>query len=422
MRRASLSHQEAVAVWLTSMESRVLPAERLLSGVCERLVDRGVPLWRVVTSLRPKHPDVFARNFRWHIGEGCMVESRSHGLIETPAFQDSPVKAIFEGAGAIRCKLTGPDADLRYPVCRELAAEGATDYLVCPVELAFERTFLSWCTKAEGGFTDEHLWEIGAITEPLALRLALENERYTTRCLLEVYLGRNAAQRVLSGSFKRGGGEAIECAIWFCDMRGFTEMADRMPASEVVRTLDRFFETVAGPIEAHGGEILKFIGDAVLAIFPLSTDAARFPSLRPPEAAPDPRRSERPPAPRVHTSAAEICAGALDAARAALEALDELNEDRRDRPIGLGIALHTGEVMYGNIGARDRLDFTVIGAAVNEVTRVESMCKPLGARLLLTRAFVRTWGGSATSVGKHALKGVSEPQELFTLDNEARDF
>jgi adenylate cyclase len=377
---------ESTRSWLIDVSSRALPVEELIAGVSERLLANGVPLWRTTTSVLTKHPELFVRNIEWIAGEGATIAQRWHHMVEQRVFLDSPVHAIRQGASQIRCRLSGPDADLRYPICRDLAAQGATEYFALPIEFGDgQRTFVSWATKCEGGFTDADLDALSAVKDVLALRLELESHRFTTRSLLEVYLGQNAATRVLNGAFKRGHGESIRAAIWFCDMRGFTALADRAPASEVVATLDRFFECVAGPIGARGGEILKFIGDAVLAIFPVQGDASG------------------------------VCADALAAAEDALTAIDRMNEDR-DPKIGLGIALHLGDVMYGNIGASNRLDFTVIGAAVNEVTRVESMCRPLGARLLLTSAFVYSWRGStAQSLGKHVLKGVSEPQEIFTL-------
>jgi adenylate cyclase len=301
-------------------------------------------------------------------------------------YKNSPVAQIHEGAASVRRRLHGAGAVLDFPILEEIAALGATDYFAAAlVHGDGDRSYFSWATDADGGFSDEAILRLSRLVPFVGVRIELDSARYTLRSLLEVYLGHNAAARVLSGRFRRGQGETLRCAILFSDMRGFTSLADHASPHDVVATLDAYFEKVAGPISTHGGEVLKFVGDAVLAIFP------------------------------CHDGDASACARAVEAARDALGGLDALNATRTAPPLALGIALHLGEVMYGNIGARDRLDFTVIGAAVNEASRVEGMCKTLGVPVLLTRAFQGAYPGAATSVGHHALKGVSEPHELFTL-------
>lgn len=207
-----------------------------------------------------------------------------------------------------------------------------------------------------------------------------------TQSLLEVYLGKNASRRVLEGAFRRGEGEEIDAAIWFCDMRGFTALSDRTPARQVVAILDAYFEVLAAAVEEQGGEILKLIGDAMLAVFPLGADGA-----------------------------AHGCRRALAAGLSALEAVRAWRE-RSGHNVELGIALHVGRVMYGNIGGRERLDFTVIGASVNEVCRVESLAKGLGVPLLMTAELAAALGrDDVVSLGFHALKGVGEPREILTI-------
>jgi adenylate cyclase len=214
--------------------------------------------------------------------------------------------------------------------------------------------------------------------------------RHGLRSLLEVYLGKNAAQQVLTGSFRRGAGQLLSAAIWFCDLRGFTAFSDARPATEVVATLDRYFETVGGAVEAEGGEILKFIGDAMMAVFPVA------------EAGPG-----------------ESCRKALAAASRALAGLEQLNADRSARgqdELRVGIALHLGDVMFGNIGARSRLDFTIIGHSVNEAARLESLSKELHVPLVLSGTFVRAAGMTdAKLLGMYQLRGVRAAQEVFTL-------
>jgi len=385
------SQLNPVADWLLR-ETRSVAPQELLAQLAERLSATGIPVWRANTSIPTLHPQTYVMNLTWTSERGPEARVRPHERVETAAYKDSPVAAVAQGAPSVRCRLAGPDADTSYAICRELADAGATDYLCLPLVFTSGiRKFISWATKAPGGFTREHAQLLVDLAAVLALRLEIESARYTLRSLLDVYLGQNAAERVLGGAFKRGTGVRIRAAIWFCDLRGFTEMSDHAPADEVVAMLDRYFESVGGPIAEHGGEILKFIGDAVLAIFTVNDGGDAGASAR-----------------------------ALAAATGAVAAMRKLGAEQAaaGRPaMGLGIALHFGEVMYGNIGARDRLDFTVIGAAVNEACRVESMCKPLALPLLATRDFLERVDDKTMfrSVGTHKLKGVAQEKELFTV-------
>lgn len=367
--------------WLLAQGSE-LGAEQLLDGLARSMIAKGFPLMRVSTSLLTLHPEVYVRNLVWTREEGTSSMYRLHDYKLRADYTNSPVAAIHQGAASVRGRLEGPPAEIGYPILVALAKQGATDYLALP--LVFEkgrRSYVSFTTDRAGGFTDEHIQELERLLPVLSLRFALESANYTTRCLLEVYLGPNAAKRVLAGAFRRGGGEMIRAAIFTCDMRGFTAMSDRLPAREVVAVLDRYFEGVAVPVEKHGGEVLKFIGDAVLAIFPIESDPG------------------------------DACRRALAAAEEGLAALQTFSAD-----VGVGLALHVGEVMYGNIGAPGRLDFTVIGAAVNETCRVESLCKTLDVPLLMTATFAAACGDiPVVSLGRHALKGVKEPVEIRTL-------
>lgn len=388
---------DPLAVWLLGSGSRGLGCEELLAQLASKVGEHGIDVWRIVVSIPTAHPEVYVRNIEWSKRTGSLVRLRRRDVVETLGYLLSPVADIHKGSGPIRCRLEGL-TEFPYPICKEVAEQGGTDYIALPLVFSDgRRSFVSWATDRAGGFRDEDIAMLEEMVPYLALRFELESAYFTMRCLLEVYLGGNAAERVMAGAFRRGEGESIRAAIWFCDMRNFTVMADTRPAVEVVATLDRFFEAVAGPIRSHGGEILKFIGDAVLAIFPVREDGAEV-----------------------------VCRNALAAAENAVTAISAMNaesggEDGNAPPIALGIALHLGDVMYGNIGAEDRLDFTVIGAAVNEVCRVESLCKTVDAPLLMTKSFAEACGDArSTSVGMHALKGVHEPQEIFTLQDFVR--
>ena len=355
-----------------------------MRGLVAELAAEGVAVWRARYALMTKHPEVLWRSVRWRAGE-VDIEDQPHERLDEPFYMDSPVHAVREGATSIRVPLGS--GIMPYPVCEDLRAQGGTDYFI--QRLAFttgQVSYVSWAASEPGGFTDAAIATLERIRLFLARRLELESAYYATRALLGVYLGHNAARRVLAGEFQRGKGELIDAAIWFSDMRDFTALSDRATPAVVIAKLDRYFDAVASAISAGGGEVLKFIGDAVLAIFPVGGDAR------------------------------SACRRALDAAVAALAAIDRLGDD-----ISIGVALHRGQVMYGNIGAKDRLDFTVISSAVNEASRLEGLCKRLATPLALSEAFVGAAGlENVLDLGSHELKGVSAPLHVFTPGHLAR--
>jgi adenylate cyclase len=377
--------------WLLDPATRNLRIEAAFTRLVAILAEHGLPLARIRLTLPTLHPEIYVRTLTWTRERGALLQLPLHEITYKLVYRDSPVAAIHAGAGPIRCRLKGPDADLRYPICRELAEKGLTDYLCAPLELSGgRRTYVSVSTAAAHGFDDAALAAFIGVLPQLALWIELKSAQDGARALLEVYLGKNAAERVLAGEVRRGTGATVHAAIWTCDLRGFTAMSDALPAAEVVRTLDGYFEAVAGPIGDLGGEVLKFIGDAVLAIFPVADGDRRA-----------------------------ACRLALQAAERAVDAMDELNRARAgagEPRLELGLAVHVGEVMYGNIGARERLDFTVIGAAVNEACRMESLCKALKTPLLVSAACAGSLADPRlVSLGEHALRGVAEPLSLFTL-------
>ena len=246
----------------------------------------------------------------------------------------------------VRCRLDLPAAELAHPVLLELKAAGGTDYLVLPLAMedaltpftisAYRRQWIAFATDLATGFSDEDVAAMRELLPFISQRLTHECSKQAARSLLRIYLGANAAERILAGQFRRATAQAIRAVIWYCDMRGFTALSDANPAAEVVKTLDAYFDCVASPIDDHGGEVLKFIGDAVLGIFPIEDAGPGEPCRR--------------------------ALAAVDDARANLARLNADRATRGEPALGLGIALHAGEVMYGNIGAKNRLDFTVIGA------------------------------------------------------------
>jgi adenylate cyclase len=353
----------------------------LIDALVERLAAAGVRLVRLRLGLNTMHPEVAAVGPTWIRGLGSTRDPVTHRFVERArASGKQPIPQINDGI-VDELHLPLDDANLaEYPVLAEMRARGHTDYFIQLLEFEKRRSFVAWSSDAPGGFSDGELAVLRAIRPFLCLRSELVSAYEVTHQLLQVYLGQNAARRVLAGAFRRGQGEQIRAVIWICDVRGFTTWVDGAPVGEVLPQLDAHFERVARPITDGGGEILKFIGDALLAIFPIGDDQS------------------------------DACRRALAAADLALAAV------AADGRLGMGIGLHLGDVVYGNIGASDRLDFTVIGGAVNEVSRVESLCKELEVPLLCTAAFARALGGAQLkSLGRHGLRGVAEPAELFTL-------
>jgi adenylate cyclase len=374
-----------LSAWLLDPATGQLEPDRLLDGLVQRLAS--LDLHRIGFWIPTKHPELWGNQLIWEAESGARVIRRGHAVVDSDAFLGSPSEELHRShATTLRCRLDREPDRSRFQMLRAQAEAGATDYLLLTLEPGVPHgPWVSFTTRRPGGYEASHLELLRALTPLLGLHARLAGAQLATRSLLEVYLGRNAALRVLAGEFRRGTGSELEAALFFCDMRGFTELSDRLPARAVVGVLDRYFEHVAGPIEEQGGEILKFIGDATLAVFPIEGEGT------------------------------DACRRALAAARAVQSNMRSFS-DREAGRVQLGIALHAGRVLYGNIGGRERLDFTVIGASVNEVCRVEAMCKPLQEPLLMTRAFADGVGDAdLVSLGHHALKGVAQPAELLTI-------
>ena len=374
-----------VLEWFSSDACRALSMNATLDAMGNLLCAQGFPMWRISTSLFTSHPEIHARELVWTRGVGVRTREMPYGVLDSPAFQASPIAAVFGGESRIRCRLWIDEERRRFPVLDDLALAGATDYVINGVHFSDGRiNCISVASDRAGGFTEAECEALRKILPMASMRLELESHRFAMQSLLAVYLGSNAATRVATGAFRRGTGEKIEAAVWFSDLRGFTALGDTCSPEEVVARLDAHFERIGGAVEGEGGEILKFIGDAVLAIFPCRDGG--------PQAACE--RAAR---------AAEACQRAMDADRAGGAPMLEV-----------GIALHLGEVMYGNIGTQNRLDFTVIGAAVNVASRVEGMCKSLGQRVLLTGEVAQHLKGTPlTALGDYTLRGVAAPVALY---------
>jgi len=362
--------------WLIRRGRYCTNIAELLGGFAGQLVNEGVPIERSALFLRTLHPRILATAYTWRVEDHHVsIVERGHGTQRGDAFLDSPIKPIFEGAPGVRRRLADPDCPRDFPILKDFDEEGATDYLVLPVPFSDGKRYaISYTTRRHGGFDDAHLERLVAVTPTLALVVEAFLVREIAANLVDTYLGHKTGERVLDGQIERGASETIRAAIWFSDLRGFTAMSERLRPPVLLDLLNDHFEQVVIAVEAQGGEVLKFIGDAMLAIFPLSD----------------------------YGDTAAACGAALGAATDALSRTAARNAARTrafQPPINFGVALHLGEVSYGNIGSPDRLDFTVIGPAVNHAERIESQCRRMDRQLLTSATFAAVVRQPLDSVG-----------------------
>ena len=373
--------------WLDAGASGARLPEALIGQLNQRIVAQGVDLARVAVFVRTLHPNVAGRAFFWRAENPGHVEVdiAEHDWMGSADHLASPIHAVTTTGQEIRRRLADPACPMDFPILAELRAEGMTDYYATPLpSLTGEKLMSTFTTRRPGGFTEAELAALRRLRAPVGRVAEILGWRRKAQNILEAYLGKSAGEKVLSGLIRRGDGEEIRAVIWFCDLRDSTPLADSMSRDEFLRLLNDFFECVLSPVLERNGEVLRFIGDAALAIFPVGTDPA------------------------------EACRRALDAARHSLARLEALNR-KREHPLRFGIGLHMGDVLYGNIGTASRLEFTVIGAAANEAARIEALCKTLGVPFVLSGRVAAHVPG-CRSLGRHALRGVAEPVEVFTLD------
>jgi adenylate cyclase len=383
--------------WLLG-PARCLDGPVLLDQLSRRLSDAGVPVWRTTLHLPKLHPQSDAVGFRWY-SDGRCTETREvlRELRETDSYLDSPFAVLHATGQRVRCRLVGPEADVAYPICHELAAEGATDYTLLPMGFGREsRAVLGMTTKAEGGFTDDQMALVEQVLPVLSATAEILMGRQTTSDLLHAYLGKQAARRILDGQVLLGKGIRLNAVLLVCDMRDFAHHMETLPRSDLGDLMRDYFASVVEAIHDAEGDVLKFMGDGLLAIFPVE----------------DGEEQE------------VACVRALMAAQKAFANLDGMNAERAadGRPTcDAGIALHVGEMFYGNIGAGARLDFTVMGPAVNRASRIEGLCRPIGERILTSAEFAALCPVQLVSAGRHALKGIAGEQEIFVplMDDRA---
>ena len=406
---------DGLRLWLVERGLLGLPVGEQISGFCRRICDGGFSMKRASVGMYTLHPRYGSHTFTWRPeAEGIEHIPRERAALGRDVYLKSPVHHMrSRGVLTLRRRLDEDEGE-EFLIFPELRAEGLVDYAaflvlhdpalvkvaaeraetdgsVARPDLALNGLFFSCATERPEGFDEGHLGQIFEALPYLALAVKSRLTHDVASTVLETYLGRDAGRRVLTGAIQRGSAEAIRAVIWFADLRGFTKLTDSLPRDLLVATLDDYLEAMAAPVEAHKGQILKFMGDGLLATFDLTG-----------------------------RDAAAVCADALAAAAALRNSFPAFNEARRaaGKPtMDFGLALHLGEVFYGNIGASERLDFTVIGPAVNEASRIQALCRPLERDILISATFRETAGRACglQSLGTQALRGVREPQELFGL-------
>jgi len=376
--------------WILGEGPHIDSEVELFDELCWRLLGDGVPLWRATLHMGTLHPLIRGVGARWLRELKIIEEFRIlHGNEATREYLQSPIRASIERGTPFRRRLVQDTPE--YPLLSKLRKAGATDYFA----LALNRTFrlfpvVSWATDRPSGFSDADIAALEDINPALAAIVETRAVRRISANLLDTYLGPQAGRRILAGQIRRAEGERLRAVIMMTDLRGFTALSDQLPGDEVIELLDDYFDAIATPIENRKGEILKFIGDGVLAIF-LAEDDDDFSQSS------------------VH---------ALEAATEGLARLDAVNQVRRGvgrSELRIGIGLHLGEVIYGNVGSAGRLDFTVIGPAVNLASRIEDLTKRLGRPMLFSSAFARICPRPLVSLGLQPVRGLSEPEEVFGL-------
>jgi adenylate cyclase len=404
---------EALNAWLAKAGLRGEAEPALVHGFCERAVAAGVPISRALLLVDTLHPIYEGRLVRWgygpsepavrdygrtHLPEGT---ADRHLLAEqseqVARWRASPFFRMLQtGESWLRRRVTS-ESEAEFPVLQDYRSAGMTDYLAIISRFAPEGVigemdcvYSSWSSASPGGFANAHITALKRVVPTLALAIKAAALARMTATLMETYLGRDAARRVLSGRIMRGVADRIDAVIWFSDLHGFTRITDSAP-EQIIPLLNDYADVIVSAIHAKGGDVLKLIGDGILAIF-------------------------------TATDRAHACAAALAAAMAARSKVAALNARRAHDGLpvtDMYLGLHAGEVFYGNIGSTERLDFTVLGPAVNETSRIAAMCRSVEQPVLVSEVFanVGCMRSRLVSVGRYALRGVAQPQELFTLDS-----
>jgi adenylate cyclase len=384
---------QKVTDWLIDGARSATTPAQMMAETCERLVQAGLPLWRVGVFIRTLHPDIFGRNFIWRPGAEVELGTVDFDVLNSPQFQNSPLAIVFRKGIEVRGRLDEPETK-RFPILEDMRAEGVTDYIALPL-LFIDGSIhaSSWTTKRPGGFSDEQLNALRTLVPPLARVVEIISLHRTASILLDTYVGNRAGERILGGQIRRGHTDTMHAAIWLSDLRGFTALSDRLPAETVVEILNRYFDCQVSSIRTHGGEVLKFMGDGLLAVFPIEEQDSDI---------------------------QQVCARVLEAAResrASVEAMQYPIGEAVER-FRFGVALHVGKILYGNIGGGNRLDFTCIGPAVNLAARLEKIAGRLNRTIVASAGFAGICAGGWAELGEFPIAGFSKAERVYGLLDE----
>lgn len=395
----------AISDWVVEAGLGGVHETKILDGMCRRLNDIGTAVMRVQMGQRILHPVYGGTGILWLRSKGAeQVDWERAEANVSDGLDNSPFGYLFQNnALEWRYRIEGANEPAPYPIIEDLRNEGATDYIA--LATGFEDTsekgvsienqegmMSTWTVDNPGGYSDAQLDALRRLVKTFGLAIKSAKNLRMARTLLEVYLGKDAGRRVLSGEIELGSVQTISAVLWYCDMQGFTKIAERTSSSDLIDMLNAYFDTLVSSIHAAGGEVLKFMGDGLMAIFKLDDKDTR-----------------------------DVCRVALDTVEDVRRRIAEINQVRNASEkvtTDLYIAVHLGDVEYGNIGAKDRLDFTVVGPAVNKVSRIEAMCRPLERDIVISSAFARAavdCQDRMVSLGRYALRGVEQPEELYTL-------
>jgi len=390
-----------LAGWVTEAGLIGRTESELMAGFCRRVADAGVQLARGIVILDTLHPIYEGRAFRWRADDPEAVEILDYGRTNegeaAESWRQSPFFHLLQSGGTEmrRCLAAGDPAD--FPAIAQARDEGATDHLVLVHRFAAEGVigemdcvYSNWSSDAPGGFGEDGVVALKRLAPFLKLALKSAALARIAGTLAQTYLGRDPGRRVMSGRIVRGVAEKIGAVLWYSDLHGYTQISDNSPPEQIIPLLNDYAEVVVSAVHGHGGDVLKLVGDGTLAIFPAENRE-------------------------------EACLGALAAAARVRKGVIKLNGKRAATGLPTSqvyLALHVGDVFYGNIGSKDRLDFTIIGPSVNEVSRILAMSRSVEQDVLLSADFADAVGSEMrrrlVSVGRYALRGVAQPLELFT--------
>ncbi len=371
--------------WLLRSAGKIEDPGELTRQMGQSLVRAGIPVWRLNVLCWSLHPQYAGVSYLWkRDGDVLEASDARHEILNEPRYVNSPLRHVSDGMGGVRQPLTQEDAEFNFPIMDDLRKLGGTDYVAMPLRFSDGRiNVITLATDAPGGFTTAHLGVVYECAQTIARYYEVHLLRSNARTLLSTYLGKKTGTRVLGGEVKRGDGEEVDAAILMCDLRGSTRLSEMLPAKDYLSVLNQYFQAVTEAFEAHQGEVLKFVGDAVFAIFPCEDGEAL------------------------------ACRRAFDAALEATRRVSEIPSGVEGENLVSAIGGAFGRVTYGNVGSSDRLDFTVIGNAANIAARLSDLGKTLGEPILFAGDIASRNSKSMDPLGAHTLRNVSRPVEIF---------